>query len=120
MPGTIAASIPNISATDTVLPSAAPISSASLTSPIPIPAGYASAAANRNPDAASAAIAHCGLSVSAVFAASTTTAAGSTIRLGMIRCSASIADTATNTQQKNAATAALPVRPNASTQPATS
>ena len=39
MPGIIAASIPTISATDTVRPSAAPMKSASLTSPMPIPAG---------------------------------------------------------------------------------
>src|SRR5262249_51964353 len=38
----------------------------------------------------------------------------------MMWCSASIADTATSTAQKNAATAALALKPNASTQPATS
>src|SRR5712691_3044412 len=112
--------MPNISATETVFPSAAPISKASLTSPIPIPAGYASAAANRKPAAANAPIAHFGLCVNAVFAANTITAAGRTIRFGMILCSASIADTATSTQQKNAATAARAVSPNASTHPATS
>ena len=59
--GTSAAIIPTISATATLRPSTAPISSASLTSPIPIPAGYASAASRRKPDAPSAASAHSGL-----------------------------------------------------------
>ena len=118
--GTIAASRPTSIATGTVVPSIAPSTSASLTSPMPIPPGAISAAAKRKPPAASAPTAHCGLGWIAVCAARMTTAAGRTMRLGMIPCSMSVAEIATRTRQKNAATSASGWRPNFHTQPATS
>src|SRR5581483_1390779 len=96
--------MPTMSATGTVFPGAAPMRNASFTSPIPIPAGYASAAARRNPEAPTAAIVQRGLGWSAVFAARTTTLAGTTIRFGMIRCSTSTAETATSVRHTKAAT----------------
>ena len=57
---------------------------------------------------------------SAVFAASTIRPAGTTIRFGMIRCSRSVAETATSARQKNARDRRVePLRPNFQTQPAT-
>ena len=50
--------MPSMSATATSVPSAAPIRSASLTSPIPIPAGYASTARKRKSEAPSAPSSH--------------------------------------------------------------
>ena len=44
---------------------------------------------------------------SAVWATSTIAAAGSTIRFGMIRCSASVAEIATRTAQKKRATSGV-------------
>ena len=49
---------PSIIPTATLLPSAAPRSSASLTSPMPMPLGYASSATNRNRDASNAESTH--------------------------------------------------------------
>src|SRR5579862_2607638 len=65
------------------------------------------------------AIAHSGLGFTAVWAARTTTAAGMTIRFGMIRCSRSVAEIATRARQKKEATRASACRPNFHTQPAT-
>src|SRR6266496_4211619 len=93
---------------------------ASLTSPMPIPPGYASAATNRKPEAPRAPSAHSGLGSRAVCASSTSAAAGRTIRFGTIRCVMSVAVIATSTAQKNAATNALPERPNATKHAATS
>ena len=55
--GTRAASMPTKSATVTEVPRAAPMRKASFTSPIPMPDGYASAAASRKPEAPTAPIA---------------------------------------------------------------
>src|SRR6185436_14065077 len=97
----------------------APSSSASFTSPIPIPDGYASAATNRKPAAPSAPSTHSGLGSSTVCATSTTAAAGTTIRLGTIRWVRSVAVTATSTTQKNELTKASPLRPKSTKQAAT-
>ncbi len=117
--GTSALTIATISATGATRPSMTPSSSASLTSPMPIPAGYASAAMKRKPDAASPASSHSGEGWSSVCAASTTAAAGRTIRFGMILRSRSVTETATSVAQKNEATAASQVSPKARTHAAT-
>src|SRR5580765_4820120 len=107
--------MPTIIATGTVRPSATPSSSASFTSPIPIPAGYASAAMNRKSAAPKPAAAHSTDGWSIVLAASTTTVAGSTILFGMMCRSASTAEIATSTAQKKEATAASQLSPKRST-----
>src|SRR3712207_3087982 len=61
MLGTTASTEPIASAATAPRPSSAPIRSASLTSPMPMPCGEISAATNRNPDAPSAASAHSGV-----------------------------------------------------------
>src|SRR3984893_13947986 len=104
--------MPTNIATVTELPRAAPMRKASFTSPMPIPAGYARAAARRKPEAAKAPIAQRGLGWSAVLAESTMTPAGTTLGFGMSRCSRSVAETATSVREKKAATAAEPLRPN--------
>ena len=58
------------------------------------------------------AMTHSGLGSITVCATSTIAAAGSTIRFGTIRCSRSIAESATRTTQKTAATTASAVSPN--------
>ena len=55
-----------------------------------------------------------------MLAARTSTAAGRTIRFGMMWCSTSVPETATSAMQKKAATNAEPVTPNFQKQPATS
>ena len=103
--------IATIIATGTVRPSMTPSSSASLTSPIPMPAGYASAATKRKPAAPSPARAHSATGAGAVCAASTTAAAGSTIRFGMIRRSRSVTETATSAAQKKRGDRGVPGQP---------
>src|SRR4051794_10893794 len=114
--GTSALIIAIIIATGTVRPSIAPSSRASLTSPIPMPAGYANAAMKRKRNAPQAPSAHSGEGWCAVCAASTIAAAGSTIRFGITCSSKSVTEIATSAAQNSEATAASAVSPNARTQ----
>ena len=108
--GTSAASMPIISATGTVLPSAAPISERELhvahshALRIGERRGEEEARRRRRPRSPTR-----GWDAGRCCAASTIAAAGSTIRFGMTRYSRSVAETATRTRQKNAATAASAV-----------
>src|SRR4051812_38871578 len=118
--GTTARSSASMRAIQTDRPSIAPSRSASLTSPIPIPPGYAIATMKSAPAAATAPSAHSGEGSAIVRNASTATAAGSTTRFGTIRNSRSVAVTTTSAAQKIAAAAAVTVRPKAKTQSARS
>src|SRR6476646_3559089 len=85
MDGTSEARLAITRAAATLVPSAAPIRNASLTSPIPIPCGEIRLKTSRKPDAAQAQISHTGLGWAMVIAASTTSDAGPTTRFGINR-----------------------------------
>lgn len=97
------------SAATTAPPRSAPIRSASLTSPIPSAPGLI-AASTKNARLApkpAASQTHQRLGSSAIRAIRATAAAGRTMRLGTLRWSRSIADSATSTAAPSAATGAV-------------
>ncbi len=84
------------------------------------PSGKARAAAKRNPNAPARTASTRRSVRRTVCAASTITVAGRTIRLGMIRCSRSVADTATTRRRRRRRPRRPNVSPNFQTEPAMS
>ena len=117
--GTSEARLAITRAAATLVPSAAPIRNASLTSPIPIPCGEIRLKTSRKGEAAQAQISQRGSGWAMVIAASTISDAGPTTRFGISRYSRSVAVTITSARQNTAAANPCNVAPNSSRQPAT-